>query len=137
VHEQLLVSLVETGADADRLDAHTRFLREEILELPVENVVPVSGGEIPEGARALDVAAVGAMLVTLAQSPGTLKAVVTTVRGWLARGDQAERHVRLEIDGDIIDVTASTGQEQERLIELFVRRHSEAGGEPWTVGARP
>jgi hypothetical protein len=59
------------------------------------------------------------------------------VRGWLARGDQAERHVRLEIDGDVIDVTASTGQEQERLIELFVRRHSEAGGEPWTAGARP
>ena len=41
------VSIAEVGADAEQLEELARALRDEILTLDVESVVPRSAGEAP------------------------------------------------------------------------------------------
>ena len=104
----------------------TGYLRGELLQLDVEDVTAIGGGEAPPGSRAFDVAAVGALLVSLGQSAEGLRSVVSAIRDWLQRGTKARRTVRLELDGDVLELSQASAADQERLIELFVSRH--AGG---------
>jgi hypothetical protein len=119
----LRVYLCEVDADAERLDTLTGFLRSELLQLDVEDVTALRGDEPPPGARVFDVTAVGGLLVSLGQSVEGLRAVVSAVRTWLARGDGVRRTVRMEIDGDVLELSEATAAEQDRLIGLFVSRH--------------
>ena len=122
VHE-LSVRLAEDGADPERLASLTGFLRQELLQLDVEDVTALRAGDPPPGARAFDVAAVGALLVSLGSAAEGLGAVVSAVRRWLSRGDGVRRTVRLEIGGDVLELSEATAVDQDRLIDVFIRRH--------------
>lgn len=126
---ELVVQLAEDGADAERLDALTGFLRRELLELEVEDVTPLRGGEPPPGARVFDVLAVGGLLVTVGHSAESLRAVVTAVRKWLAHGDGIRRTVRMELDGDVLELSEVSVTDQDRLIEVFIGRHATGVGQ--------
>jgi len=55
-----------SGPDSDpaEIDALTRALRDEILEVDeVDRVEQASAGPAPEGAKGLDIAAIGALVV--------------------------------------------------------------------------
>jgi hypothetical protein len=130
------IELSEEGADAERLDILTGYLRQELLDLDAGQVRPLRAGEVPAGVRAFDVVAVGGLVVSLISSDA-LRAVVTTVRNWLARGQSTTHAVRLEIDGDALDLSAASTAEQERLIELFVTRHGTGKDEAWAANAKP
>ena len=121
---ELGLELAEDGADAERLAELAGFLRQELLALDVEDVTAPRVGEAPPGARAFDVVAVGGLLVTLGRSAGGLLAVVSAIRKWLGRGAGAPRTVRLEIAGDVLELSGATAADQQRLIELFVARHA-------------
>jgi hypothetical protein len=121
------VHVVEDGADEARLDTVTRYLRDELVQLDVDGVSPVREGEAPEGARGLDVVALGGLVVSLGTSQ-TLRAVVTAVRGWLRRSPQVPRTVRVEMAGDVLELTGATSADQERLVELFLSRHAAPAG---------
>jgi hypothetical protein len=54
--------------------------------------------------------------------------VVATVRGWLRRAPEQTRTVRLELDGDVLELSGASSQDQERLVELFLSRHAPEGG---------
>jgi hypothetical protein len=125
---ELRLQLSEDGADVERLDALTRFLRQQLLQLDVQDVTALRTGEPPPGARALDVAAVGGLLVSLSSSAGGLRAVVAAVRNWLPHGEGTRRTVRLEIGGDVLELSEATAAEQDRLIDLFVGRHAVGDG---------
>ena len=116
--------LTEDGADPERVSALTGYLRAELLQLDVEDVRPLPAGEAPPGSRAFEVAAVGALLVSLGKSADGLRAVVGAIRGWLARGDGARRTVRLELGGDVLELSEASAADQQRLIELFVSKHA-------------
>ena len=120
----LRVQLSEEDADAERLDELTSSLRQELLQLDVEDVTALRAGEAPPGARGLDAAAVGALLVGLGSSADGLRAVISAIRGWLTRGWGAHRSVRLEIDGDVLELTEASAADQDRLIGLFIGRHA-------------
>jgi hypothetical protein len=124
VGEQLRLHLSEDGADPERLDVLTGFLRQELLQLDVEDVSALPAGEPPPGARGFDVGAVGGLLVTLSRSAEGLRAVVLAVRKWLERGQGTRRTVRLEIGGDVLELSEATAADQQRLVDLFVSRHS-------------
>jgi hypothetical protein len=128
VGEEVRLHLSEDGADAERLDALSGFLRQELLQLDVEDVSALPAGAPPPGTRAFDVAAVGGLLVTLGRSAEGLQAVVLAVRRWLARGQGTRRTVRLEIGGDVLELSEATAADQQRLIDLFVSRHGAGGG---------
>ena len=124
---ELRLQMSEDGADAQRLAVLTGYLRAELLQLDVEDVTALPAGEPPPGARVFGVATVGALLVALGQSAEGLRSVVSVIGDWLRRGDGTRRTVRLELDGDALELSQASAADQERLISLFISRHT--GGE--------
>jgi hypothetical protein len=125
VAEHLMVSVDEGRADSERMEQLTLALRRELLQLDVEDVEPVRTGSAPEGTRAIDVAAVGTLLVTLTSSAAALTGVVNTVRGWLAQGSQG-RTVELTIGDKTLKLAGASDEQQDQLIREFLR--STGGG---------
>jgi hypothetical protein len=107
--------------DAQQLGEATLQLRRELLDLDVEAVEAPRAGEPPPGTRAVELAALGTLVVTVAQSK-LLGAVVATVRSWLA--GQSKRGIKLELDGDVLELTGVSSREQQRLAEEWLRRHA-------------
>jgi hypothetical protein len=68
--------------------------------------------------------AIGGLLGNSAQALGR---VIGVVRDWLARSPGRVRTVRLEVGGDVLELSQASASEQQRLIDLFVSRHSAAG----------
>jgi hypothetical protein len=138
--DELRVQLSEEGADEERLEMLTGFLRQELLQGDVDDVTALRARQPPPAdARAFDVIAVGGLLVSLGHSAMGLRDVVSAIRNWLARGEGTRRTVRLKIGDDVLDLSDATAADQERLIELFIGRHAAAGGdvadgeEQWTA----
>ena len=121
---ELRLLLEEDGADAERVDMLTGHLRRELAQLDVESVGPLPAGDAPPGTRGLDAATVGGILVTLGPAANGLAAVVTAIRGWLARSPGPVRTVRVELGGDVLELSQASADQQDRLIELFVNRHA-------------
>jgi hypothetical protein len=127
VSGELRLQMSEDGADAQRLAVLTGYLRAELLQLDVEDVTALPAGEPPPGARVFGVATVGALVVALGQSAEGLRSVVSVIGDWLRRGDGTRRTVRLELEGDALELSQASAADQERLISLFISRHT--GGE--------
>lgn len=115
---------VQAGEQADAADLAelTIRLREELLTLDVAKVELASAGPAPAGTRAGDALAVGVLIVSLAASSGLLSAMVDLVASWVARPGQ--RSVRLELDGDVLEVTGVSAREQRRVIQTWITRHT-------------
>jgi hypothetical protein len=113
---------VAVGPDADPEDVAeaTLQLRRELLDLDVEAVELPRGGEPPPGTRAVELAALGALVVTVGQSP-LLGPVVAAVRSWLAGSQQ--RSIKLELDGDTLELSGLSSNEQRRLVDEWLGRH--------------
>jgi hypothetical protein len=122
------VYLSEEGADPERVDALTGYLRRELLQLDVVDVRRASAGELPPGARGIDVVALGGLVVSLGQTAVGVKEVVAAVRRWLSGGGGVRRTVKIEIDGDSLELSEVSAAEQDRLVDLFVRRHAGDAG---------
>lgn len=128
MYEELRVQISEEGADAGRLATLATRLRAELLQLDVEDVAAPRAGEAPAGARAVDVTAVGALVIALGKSAGVLRSAVSAIRDWLRRGEGTGRMVRLELGDDVLELSQASAADQERLIELFVSHHAMGGG---------
>jgi hypothetical protein len=124
--EELRLQLSEEGADAERLAALTGYLRAELLRLDVEDVTALPAGEAPPGARAIGMETIGALLIVLGQSTEGLRLVVPAIKNWLRRGEGKDRKlvVRLELGGDALELSQASAADEERLMELFIRRHT-------------
>jgi Effector Associated Constant Component 1 len=118
--QELVLRIEEDGADDDRLDSLTTTLRAELLALDVDDVRRPSGGAAPEGSRALELAAIGALLVTLKGSTEAISSVVTAIRGWLSRGSSG-RAVEVTIGDRTLKLTAATPEQQDRVVAEFLR----------------
>lgn len=124
-NELLYIGLqLDAGADADaqELDELTAQLRRQLLEFDVESVDRVRAGEAPPGTRGLDVMVLGGLFLTLSKSPELLKVVMGVVQSWVA-GRQG-RSAELQIASDTLKVSGISSEEQQRLIDLFVERHT-------------
>jgi hypothetical protein len=116
------VLLDEPGADDERLDELTRRLRNELRELENLDDERTRTSGSPDGARGMDAATLGSLLVTLAQ-PQALQALVSTLRAWLGRTPDPARRVRVELDGDVLELSAATADQQDQLVSAFLARH--------------
>jgi hypothetical protein len=110
-------------ADTEELAVLAVQLREQLLELDIESAEPTTVGQAPPGTRAGEVLLAGVLTVMLAQSSGLLTAVVETVKSWASLG--RERSVKLELDGDVLEVTGITRTNQRELIQTWIDRHAE------------
>jgi hypothetical protein len=120
---ELRLLVTEDGADAERVDLLTGHLRRDLDQLDVDDVRRLPDGLAPPGTRAFDVAVVGGLIVSLGTSAQALGSVLAAVRSWLSRSPGPVRTVRLELDGDVLELSQASASEQERLIELFASRH--------------
>lgn len=116
---------IETGpdADAEELAVLAVQLREQLLELDIESAEPATVGPAPPGTRAGEVLIAGALTVMLAQSSGLLTALVEIAKSWVALG--GNRSVKLEIDGDVLEVDGITRSDQRELIQSWIGRHAD------------
>jgi hypothetical protein len=122
--ELTLVVSAGAGTDDEELEWLTDQLRRELLQLDVDTVRRPRVGDAPPGAKAVGVAAIGALVVELARSSTMLTAVIGAVQSWL--GGRAGRSVKLQLDGDLIEVTGISSSDQHRLIDAWIARHVEA-----------
>jgi hypothetical protein len=122
-----LAAVLDAGPDydADELLALTQRLRGELLELDVDDVAPASHGEAPAGAKGVELLALGGLIVQFARNAPVLRSVVDTTVAWLSR--QQARSVKLTLDGDTLEVTGVSSDEQSQLIEQWVARHADGG----------
>src|SRR5882757_3095592 len=126
----VVVRVLEDGVSAEVAERAGESLREELLELDVESVRRLSEGTAPAGSRGVDIAALGGLLVSLPATPSVLSAMVETVRGWLRRGGaDSPRSVHLEIDGDVLKLGQATADQQERLVQDWLRRRGGTDGD--------
>jgi hypothetical protein len=120
----LAIQLSEAGSDPGRLDELTTRLRDELLDLDVDGVERVSGGPAPDGSRAIELVAIGALLVTMQQSGELVAKVVNTIRAWLKRDPEPTRKVQITLGDRTIELTAASNDQQDKLVAEFIR----AGG---------
>jgi hypothetical protein len=114
------VRVMESGAEAHELEELASALREEILELDVDQVKRLSSGDAPpDGTRALDVASIGALLVTLSSSSELMSRVVSVLRAWADR--RGGRSVEITVGSNSIRLIGASKAQQDRLIEQFIR----------------
>lgn len=113
-----------TGADEHELERLARSLRTELLELDVDAVEQAATGPAPDDARAVEAIMVGALVVRLARNSEALTSLVRTVRGWL--GAHSDRRVRLELDGDVLELSGASDEERQRLVDTWIERHGRA-----------
>lgn len=111
---------VGPGADAEEIAEATLLLRRELLELDVEAVEIPRDGEPPPGSRGVDLAALGTLMVTVANGQ-LLSSVVAAIGSWLAGSRQ--RSIRLELGGDVLELAGVSSDEQRRLTDEWLRRH--------------
>jgi hypothetical protein len=112
--------VVGPDAEAEEIAEATLQLRRELLDLDVDAVELPRAGDAPPGSRAVELAALGALLVTAARSQ-LLGSVVAAVRSWVA--GSPKRSIKLELGGDVLELTGVSSAEQRRLTDEWLRRH--------------
>jgi hypothetical protein len=123
---ELILSLSERDVSAEQLETAGGLLREDLLALDVAAVHALPSGAAPPDTRGVDAMTVGAFLVSLPATPALLSAVIDVVRGWVARS--GGRSVRVEIDGDSLELSQVSAEEQSRLIDDWLSRRAAGGG---------
>jgi hypothetical protein len=111
---QLHVALAEGEQDGDD-GPWAGLLSDELGEFDEVQVGRAPADPV-EGAKGL---AAGALLARI--PGGTAKAVLGMVRAWVVR---TGRTVEATIDGDTIRITGASGDQQDRVIEAWLARHS-------------
>jgi hypothetical protein len=112
--------VVGPDAEAEEIAEATLQLRRELLDLDVDAVELPRAGDAPPDSRAVELAALGALLVTAARSQ-LLGSVVAAVRSWVA--GSPKRSIKLELGGDVLELTGVSSAEQRRLTDEWLRRH--------------
>jgi hypothetical protein len=114
---------VELGPDADdeEVAEATLQLRRELLDLDVDSVDLPTAGQPPPGTRGVELAALGALLVSVTQSQ-LLAPMLAAVRSWL--GGSPQRSIKLELEGDTLELTGISSTEQRRLVDEWLQRHT-------------
>jgi len=121
---QLTLSLnPDSNLDPEALQDLTLQLREEILELDVENAELGKLKEAPDGTKAVDPVSIGTLVVTLLAAGGIITTLINAIQSWLTRHDR--RSITLEINGDKLQITGISSEEQQQLIKVWTQRHTE------------
>jgi hypothetical protein len=111
-------------ADPEELAELAYRLRSELLDLDVESVEPMRASDAPEGAKGVELLALGGLVVQFVLRHEVLTSIINGVHTWLQR--QSARSVKVTLDGDSLEITGPSSAEQDRLVELWVARHAAA-----------
>ena len=122
---QLRISLeLDPGADAAEVEERTLQLRKELLELDVDGVRQPSVGPPPEGAKGVEAALLGTLVVTAGRE--AVSAVVHLIAGWLSR--DGGRSIKLQLGDDLLELSDASKEQQHRAMDAFLARHASSSG---------
>lgn len=111
----------DPGLSSDEQEESILQLREELLELDIEQVDFVSAEEAPPLSKGDPAFTWGTLLLTLAASGGVLTTLINLLNMWLTRHDR--RRIVLEMNGDKLEITGVSSDEQQRLIDIWLIRN--------------
>jgi hypothetical protein len=123
IHLQVVAAGDGAPDDEEALAESALALGDELADLDVEEVVPVTEGEAPDGAKGVELLALGGLLVKLGSSSRVLRQLVDAIHDWVGRS--GARSVRVTADGDVLEVTGASSADVKQLIGAWVQRHSE------------
>ncbi|MGP3984066.1 hypothetical protein [Streptomyces sp. KR80] len=132
----LYLYVSEEGAEPERLSLLARYLRDDLLQLDVDDVAPVAAGEAPPGTRGLDLSTAGELVVTVGQLASALQSIIFTVQRWLGRSQEGTAGVRLEVGGAVLELSNVSAADRDRLVNVFINQVIDDGGQRWTVNDR-
>jgi hypothetical protein len=120
---QIAIDLqVDEDISPQDLDELTAAMRRELLNLDVDSVDRVSAGPPPAGAKGVELAQLGALIVSLGQATPVLGQIVEVVRAWTSRG--SSRTVKLTLEGDTLEVGGMSEDAQRKVINDWMARHA-------------
>ena len=111
---------------------------ERRAQLGVEDAATIRPGKPGQANRAINVAAVMGLLVTLGRFAAGVRHVIPAIRAWLTRGNS--RSVEITLGGDALELTHVSSADQQRVIEAWLSRHAaveDRSGTSPNVGADP
>ena len=119
-----LAAVLDPGPDFDPEETFelTQRLRTELLELDLDAVELGAAGEAPAGAKGAELLAIGGLAVKFVLNSAVLRSVVETTTAWLGR--QQARSVKLTLDGDTLELTGVSSDDQGRLVDQWIARHA-------------
>jgi hypothetical protein len=120
--QKLGLTIIDDDLDSEEIDQLAQQLRVELLESDADSVDFVSVGEAPLGTRAIDIAALGGLLVTVSESIEALSTVIDTVRRWLSRRGRGS--VKLQIGDDILELSSVSKAREDQIVNAFLARHA-------------
>ncbi|MDQ6741808.1 MAG: hypothetical protein M3Z97_02715 [Candidatus Dormibacteraeota bacterium] len=107
-------------SDAEELARLTGQLRSQLLELDVDRVDLVRGGQAPPGSKVADPITIGAIIITLA--PTLIQAVIGLVQNW--HKDHPVSSVKVTLGDDSLELSNASPEQVEQLAQAFIARHS-------------
>jgi hypothetical protein len=117
----LFLELSVDGGDPGEVDDLTRELARELNELNVEQVEQVSEGDAPAGSKALDMAAIGNLAVTLA--PTLVGPLFEVLKSWVERKPSTPVKVRVRVGRRTAEIeydpTRTSAKDLEALIKAL------------------
>lgn len=120
---ELFIELALEGGDVAELDELTRQLRSEVGELNVDSIEQVATGIAPPGTKAVDLAAIGQMAVTLA--PAVIPPLFDLLKSWVERKPSTPVKIRVKVGKRTAqieyDPTKTSPKELEALIKSLSR----------------
>ena len=126
----LRIELSEPDSSAERVDELTEALRRELLDLDVIDVTRPSLGPAPDGSRALDMLAIGALVVQFQASRDALSGVLNATRDWLRRAGEPKRTLRIQLGENVIELSGHRKEVEDQLVAEFLRASATSGGTP-------
>ncbi|MDT0304298.1 hypothetical protein [Streptomonospora wellingtoniae] len=100
------------------------MLRNELLQLDVDEIRPLRGEQLPAGARAEWGIDLSGLAVVAETSFEMLSRLVGSLRAWRERADPRPA-IRLEIDGDVVEISDVSAEQAEQALRFFVHRHAD------------
>ncbi len=116
-----LTLLAAADSDEAELDELAGDLRKRLLELDVASVERGRADEVPAGAKGVDGATVGTLVVAL--SSVTLKSVVQITQAWLR--NRPVRGLKLTRGEEVLELSGTSKEIQDQVVESFLRRAGE------------
>lgn len=118
-YQDLYVTLSVEDSDSAELNELTRELKQEIENLEIETVKPLSAGSLPRGAKSADWAVIGQMVVTLA--PTVIPPFFDLLKSWVNRQPSTPVKIRIKVGKKTAqieyDPTKTTAKDLDILIK--------------------
>jgi len=116
---ELLIELSLDGGDVTELDELTRQLRAEVADLNVDSIQQVSEGVVPKGTKAVDMAAIGQMAITLA--PAIVPPLFGLLKSWVERKPSTPVKVTVRVGRKTAQIEYDPTRTSAKDLELLIK----------------